>query len=81
MRTAASRLSGGDKATSHLEEEWEKYFNEVEIMIDSAALAPVRHLPEDLMWKVPIAGVLWPKVAVSGGLDLKSSCTAFRNHL
>jgi hypothetical protein len=33
MWTAASRLPGGDKATSHLEEEWENYFNEVETMI------------------------------------------------
>jgi hypothetical protein len=66
---------------SNVEEEWEKYFNEVDTMIDSAILAPVRHLLEDLKWKVPIAGVLWPKVAVSGGLDLKSSYTAFRNYL
>jgi hypothetical protein len=66
---------------SNVEEEWEKYFNEIDTMIDSAILAPVRHLPEDLKWKVPIAGVLWPKVAVSGGLDLKSSYTAFRNYL
>jgi hypothetical protein len=47
-------------------------------MINSAILAPVR---EDLKWKVPIAGVLWPKVAVSGGLDLKSSYMALRNYL
>jgi hypothetical protein len=67
--------------SSNVEEEWEKYFNEVETMIDSATLAPVRHLPEDLKWKVPITGVLWPWEAVSGGLHLKSSCTAFRNHL
>jgi hypothetical protein len=67
--------------SSNIEEEWENYFNEVDTMINSATLAPVRHLPEDLKWKVPIAGVLWPKVAVSGGLDLKSSYTAFRNYL
>lgn len=66
---------------SNVEEEWEKYFNEVDTMIDSAILAPVRHLPEDLKWKVPIAGLLWPKVAVSGGIDLKSSYTALRKHL
>jgi hypothetical protein len=67
--------------SSNVEEEWEKYFNEVETMIDSAILAPVRHLPEDLKWKAPIAGVIWPWVAVSEGLHLRSSCTAFRNHL
>ena len=66
---------------ANAEEQWEKYFNEVDTMIDSALLAPVRHLPEDLKWKVPIAGVLWPKGAASGGLDLKSSYTALRNYL
>jgi hypothetical protein len=30
---------------------------------------------------VPITGVQWPKVAVSGGLDLKSSYAVLRNHL
>lgn len=66
---------------SNIEEEWEKYFTEVDTMIDSAILAPVRHSLEDLKWKVLIAGVLWPKVAVPGGLDLKSSYTALRNYL
>jgi hypothetical protein len=66
---------------SNVEEQWERYFNEVDTLIDSAILAPVRHLPEDLKWKVPVAGVLRPKVAVSGGLDLKSSYAGFRNYL
>jgi len=34
-----------------------------------------------LKWKVPIAGLLWPKVAVSDGLDLKSSYRALRSYL
>jgi hypothetical protein len=67
--------------SSNVEEEWKEYFKEIDNMIDSAVLLPVHHLPGDLKWKVPIAGVLWPKVAVSGGLDLKSSYVAFRNYL
>jgi hypothetical protein len=67
--------------SSNVEDQWETYFEELDSMIDSATLAPVRHLPEDLKWKVPIAGVLWPKEAVPGGLDLRSSYTAFRNYL
>ncbi|PQE10655.1 heterokaryon incompatibility protein [Rutstroemia sp. NJR-2017a BBW] len=72
---------GNISDASNVEEEWEKYFKEVDTMIDSAILAPVQHLPQDLKWKVPISGVLWPKVAVSGGLDLKSSYIALRNYL
>jgi hypothetical protein len=67
--------------SSNVEQEWDAYFTEIDTIIDSAVLSPVRHLSEDLKWMVPIAGVLWPKVAVPGGLDLKSSYTALRNYL
>jgi hypothetical protein len=68
-------------ASSNVEQEWERYFKEVDAMVDSAVLSPVRDSHEDLKWKVPIAGVLYPKVAVSGGLDLQSSYTALRNYI
>ena len=68
-------------ASSNVEQEWEKYFNEVDAMVDSAVLNPVRDSREDLKWKVPVAGVLYPKVAVSGGLDLQSSYTALRKFI
>lgn len=67
--------------SSNVEQEWEKYFKDVDVMVDSAVLSPVRDSREDLKWKVPIAGVLYPKVAVSGGLDLRSSYTALRNYI
>lgn len=68
-------------ASSNVEQEWDKYFEEIDMMVDSAVLSPVRDSRENLKWKVPIAGVLYPKVAVSGGLDLQSSYTALRNYI
>ena len=68
-------------ASSNVEQEWGKYFNEVDAMVDSAVLSPVRGSREDLKWKVPIAGVLYPKVAVSESLDLQSSYTALRKYV
>ncbi|KAF2812279.1 uncharacterized protein BDZ99DRAFT_518138 [Mytilinidion resinicola] len=67
--------------TSNGEQEWANYFREIDTMVDNAVLSPVRDSREDLKWKVPVAGVLYPKVAVSGGLDLKSSYAALRNYL
>ena len=57
--------------SSNVEPEWEKYFDEVDAMVDSAVLSPVRDSREDLKWKVPIAGMLCPKVAY----------TALRNYI
>jgi hypothetical protein len=67
--------------SSNVEREWEKYFKEIDAMVDSAVLSPVRDLREDLKWRVPIAGVLYLKVAVSGGLDLRASYTALRSYI
>ncbi|KAF1996938.1 hypothetical protein P154DRAFT_607356 [Amniculicola lignicola CBS 123094] len=67
--------------TSNVEQEWGDYFREIDTMVDNAVLSLVRDSREDLKWKVPIAGVLYPKVAVSGGLDLQSSYAALRNYL
>jgi len=61
--------------------EWEKYLKEVDVMIDSVILSLVRDSREDLKWKVPIAGLLWPKVAISDGLNRKSSYKALRSYL
>ena len=67
--------------SSNVQQEWVKYFIEIDAMVDSAALSPVRDSREDLKWKVPIAGALYPKVAVSGGLDLRSSYAALRSYI
>jgi hypothetical protein len=67
--------------SSNVEREWKKYFREVDAMVDSAVLSLVRDSRKDLKWKVPIAGVLYPKVAVSGGLDLQSSYRALRIYI
>ena len=68
-------------ASSNVEHEWDKYFNEIDAMIDSAVLSPVGDSGEHLKWKVPIAGALYPKVAVTGSLDMQSSYMALRNHI
>ena len=67
--------------SSNLEQEWENYFKEIDAMVNSLALSPLRDSREDLKWKVPIADVLYPKVAVSGDLDLRSSYRAFRQYV
>ena len=65
-----------------MEQEWEKYFKEIDAMVDSAVLSPVRDSREQLKWKVPIAGVLYPKIAASESLDdLQSSYKALRDHI
>ncbi|KAF1839660.1 hypothetical protein BDW02DRAFT_486530, partial [Decorospora gaudefroyi] len=67
--------------SSNVEEELSMYFNEVDKMIDDATISPTQTSREDLKWKVPIAGALFPKVATSGGGDLRSSYAALRNSL
>src|SRR5262249_6709138 len=65
--------------SSNVEAEWEQYFKEVDAMIDAATLVPFRDTRENLKWRVPIAGALYPKTDVSGAPDLRSSYAAFRN--
>jgi hypothetical protein len=67
--------------SSNVEREWETYFKEVDAMVDSAVLIPAQDSSEDLKWKVPIAGVLYPKAVVPGSVDLKSSYTALRSYI
>jgi hypothetical protein len=67
--------------SANLEQEWSKYFEEVNSMIDSAVLSSVRDSREDLKWKVPIAGALYPKEALSDCLDLKSSYEALQRYI
>ena len=68
-------------ASSNVEQEWQMYFKEIDAMVDSADLIQVRDSREHLKWKVPIAGVLYPKIAVSGSLDLQSSYMALRKYI
>lgn len=67
--------------SSNVEQEWEQYFKEIDSMVESAVLHLVPDSHQDLKRKVPIAGVLYPKEAVFGGLDLQSSYTALRNYI
>jgi len=67
--------------SSNLEQEWENYFQEIDAMVNSLALSPLGDSREDLKWKVPIANMLYPKAAVSGDLDLRSSYRAFRQYV
>lgn len=68
-------------AFSNEEENLAAYLDEVDTMIDSAILTQVREPREELKWKVPIAGALYPRVAASGNLDLRSSYQALRKYL
>jgi hypothetical protein len=65
----------------NLEEEWEDYFKQVDAMVDSLPWSPRQESREDLKWKIPIAGALYPKEAVSGSFDLRSSYRAFRQYI
>ena len=67
--------------SSNVEQEWKNYFIEVDTMVDSAVLFPIRNSLEELKWRVPVAGVFYPKLAISEELDLESSYTAFRKYL
>ena len=67
-------------ATSNEEVNLAEYLKEVDIMIDSAVLTRVRDPPEELKWKVPIAGALYPKEAASSDIDLRSSYQALRGY-
>lgn len=66
--------------SSNLKHELAQYFSEIDAMIDAAVLHPTQTSPE-LKWRVPIAGALFPKVAIAGGTDLRSSYIALRNWL
>lgn len=50
-------------------------------MIDSAVLSQVRDSTKDLKWRVPIAGMLYPKTVVPRELDLQSSYVALRRYM
>jgi hypothetical protein len=67
--------------SSNTKEELAQYLNEVDAMIDNAILRPTQTTCEDLKWKVPIAGALFPKVATFGGIDLRTSYIALWNSL
>lgn len=59
-----------------------EYLEEVDEIIEGVgALAVVPDSREDLKWKVPIAGVEYPKVISDGTSDLKASYTALRRLL
>ena len=56
--------------------DWAQYLSEVDDIIDSVNVSSALDTPKDLKWKVPAARVLYPKVGVSGDLDLRSPYTA-----
>jgi Heterokaryon incompatibility protein (HET) len=66
---------------SNVEQEWEKYFEEVDEMIDSSVLTSVMGSPEELKWKVPIASAKFPRAAGSGAMDMMKSYGAFRSYI
>jgi hypothetical protein len=68
-------------SASSTEGEWKDYLAKVDAMIDEAALAVVSDERADLRWKVPIAGVEYPKFNTPGSSDLKPSYEALRELL
>jgi hypothetical protein len=71
----------GISTASNIKNEWKRYFEDLDEMIDSAVLSSVGDSPADLKWKVPVAGALFPRAAGSGAIDMKTSYIAFRNYL
>ncbi|KAH8819774.1 heterokaryon incompatibility protein-domain-containing protein [Xylogone sp. PMI_703] len=68
--------------SSNVQDEWKDYFEEIDTMIDSAELSGNQNSRKDLLkWKVPIAGALYPKIAVPGDMDLKLSYKALRSEI
>jgi len=67
--------------SSNVNAEWGTYFDEIDEMLASAVLSPCRDSLDAIKWKVPIAGALYPKIALHGVTDLQSSYNAFRNYL
>jgi len=67
--------------STNTEIQWKQYLAEVDAMIDQIALAAVPDSREDLKWKIPIAGVEYPKFSTEGTLDLKPSYMALRDYL
>jgi hypothetical protein len=67
--------------SSNTKEELAAYLNEVDAMIDDAILSPTQTTRDDLKWKVPIAGAMFPKIAISGDVNLRTSYMALRNSL
>ncbi|KAL9597098.1 MAG: hypothetical protein Q9219_005381, partial [cf. Caloplaca sp. 3 TL-2023] len=65
-------------ATSNVEPEWKKYFEEVDEMINSAIPCPTPDTREQLKWKIPIAGMIFPQREASESLDMQSSYESFR---
>ncbi|KAF2823081.1 hypothetical protein CC86DRAFT_409849 [Ophiobolus disseminans] len=58
-----------------------QYFADIDNMIDRAVLHPSQTAADELKWRVPIAGALFPKVAISGGSDLRTSYISLRSWL
>ncbi len=68
-------------SSSNVEEGLASYLDEIDGMIDSTVLYPVRDSCADLKWKVPIAGVAISTVTSSDDTDLRASYIALRNWL
>ncbi|KAF2178732.1 hypothetical protein K469DRAFT_642268 [Zopfia rhizophila CBS 207.26] len=64
---------------SNVPEQWYQYFREADSMVNE--LSRYRKDNSDVKWKVPIAGILYPKTIASGSLDLESSYKVFRREL
>lgn len=65
-------------ASSNDEDNLSQYLDEVDTMVETAVLTPLRESREDLKWQVPIAGALYGKTAPFGDVDMKSSYRVLR---
>ncbi len=54
----------------NVEQQWARYFKEIDTMISELDLNPSGELRKDLKWKVPIAGTLYSKESPSENIDL-----------
>lgn len=79
------RLSSVDEVAtaSNVPDEWYEYFAQIDTMVESLTIGNLRsqETHNDMMWKIPIAGVLYTKNAGDENVDLRASYNAFRFEL
>lgn len=68
---------------SNIPEQWHEYWTEIDAMMKSPKVVATwpQDVQREIIWKVPIAGMLHPKTIADGGVNLQASYDAFRRQL
>jgi hypothetical protein len=70
-------------SASNVPEQWGEYWQEIDAMMDVPMIKTVypQNMRDEMKWKVPIVGALFPRTMGPGNLDLEVSYDAFRRNL